>query len=559
MAKKILGLDIGASAVKAVCVTRGIKGQYRVIDAAAIVINESDGYENGVGAALEKLFANKNFQDCTCATALPVRNMSFRTINLPFRDEKKIRQTILFELEPLIQCPVEEVVVEFKIRHFAMKGTSSVSNAPFGVEVFAAIATKSFVRDWTELISRKVMNSINSSPRTDGGAVMNFNSIDVATVPVASRLIHKNLTGPVDMLLDIGAKDTAAVFIRDGQIVQIRHYDFGGDLLTEAIAGDLRVGIEEGERRKRAGEILKDKGEITRTCQKFYGDLKNTISFLIWQDILPAFPASVLVTGGGALYKPVVEGLSQDLSVPVAWVDITASGDIQIEANLKKTWESAVMNEALALAVRAMSALPVPTRVLHGIGLERARKDLGFNFKTHEHSTYARYGQFKPDLKWGAVFGALVIFLLGADFILGYHYESRQLQNLKNEIALEFKKIAPETTRIVDPVQQIRTKIAESRRMNLGLGYGNSSATALDMLKDISALVPTSAEYLINSLDFDSGAIVIKGQAKNFDAIETIKKELAKSKLFETITVGATNLAKQGGKVDFDLKITVKR
>ena len=37
-----------------------------------------------------------------------------------------------------------------------------------------------------------------------------------------------------------------------------------------------------------------------------------------------------------------------------------------------------------------------------------------------------------------------------------------------------------------------------------------------------------------------------------------IKKELLKSRYFKDVTMGPTSLAKDGGKVDFDLRIELK-
>jgi Tfp pilus assembly protein PilN len=269
--------------------------------------------------------------------------------------------------------------------------------------------------------------------------------------------------------------------------------------------------------------------------------LKNTISSLLWHETLSAVPARILLTGGGALYKPVQDGLSQCLSAPVEWIDIASSSEIHMDDSLRKTWNGPVMNQALSLTVR-----PV-------------KKNLGFNFNALELETQARYGQLKSYLKWGAVLGALGIVLLGAEIYLDYQYVRLQLQTLKNEIASEFRKISPETTRVVDPLQQLKTKIAEARNVTLDLSQANSATTVLDILKDISSLIPTSTECLIMSFVYENNVIVMKGQAKNFDAVDTIKKELLKSKLFETITIGPTSLAKQGDKVDFDFRITMKK
>ena len=53
--------------------------------------------------------------------------------------------------------------------------------------------------------------------------------------------------------------------------------------------------------------------------------------------------------------------------------------------------------------------------------------------------------------------------------------------------------------------------------------------------------------------------IQIKGLAKNFDAVDTLKKEYIKSKYFEAVTIGGTNLIKQGDKVEFDMRMTLKK
>jgi Tfp pilus assembly protein PilN len=86
-----------------------------------------------------------------------------------------------------------------------------------------------------------------------------------------------------------------------------------------------------------------------------------------------------------------------------------------------------------------------------------------------------------------------------------------------------------------------------------------NGATVLDLLKDISALAPPATEFLITGFNLDDDRLAIKGTVKNFDAVDALKRELAKSKYFTNLQIGATNLAKQGDKVDFDLRMTAQR
>ncbi len=111
MPERILGLDIGAGSVKAVLLSRGFRGGYRVLGVRRIDIAEA----GGVPEALAQLFADQAFRGAVCVTALPPGLLSFRNIRLPFRDDRRIRQTLAFALEPLIQQPLDEVFIDYTV------------------------------------------------------------------------------------------------------------------------------------------------------------------------------------------------------------------------------------------------------------------------------------------------------------------------------------------------------------------------------------------------------------------------------------------------------------
>src|SRR4030042_6149527 len=98
-----LGLDIGSKTIKAVLLAG------RVIGAEAVSI---DAY-GGLTPALEKLAQNSSFQNVPCCICLPLENVMLRQINLPFRDDNKIRKTLAFELEPLIPLAKGEIVTDY--------------------------------------------------------------------------------------------------------------------------------------------------------------------------------------------------------------------------------------------------------------------------------------------------------------------------------------------------------------------------------------------------------------------------------------------------------------
>lgn len=85
-----------------------------------------------------------------------------------------------------------------------------------------------------------------------------------------------------------------------------------------------------------------------------------------------------------------------------------------------------------------------------------------------------------------------------------------------------------------------------------------SETTAIEILKDISRLIVPSLDVVLTGLNYENRVISIKGEAKTIDEVTSIKNELMKSKYFQDVTMGSTSLTKDGGKVDFSLRIEVK-
>jgi type II secretory pathway component PulL len=167
--------------------------------------------------------------------------------------------------------------------------------------------------------------------------------------------------------------------------------------------------------------------------------------------------------------------------------------------------------------------------------------------------------QHKGTLRRAAAVLLLILILAGTDAYLDYRYNRQRLDALKAEITTLFKTLNPEVTRIVDPVSQLKGKIMEARKVTLGIDETRPGATVLALLKDISSLAPPATELTVHAFTFENDTILLKGQTKNFDAVDTLKNELMKSKFFQAVAIGGTNLLKQGDKVEFDLRITLKR
>jgi hypothetical protein len=220
-------------------------------------------------------------------------------------------------------------------------------------------------------------------------------------------------------------------------------------------------------------------------------------------------------------------------------LDLAQSRQIQIEDGIRNSYNPQMMNGAMAVALRPRAG------------------GRSFNFRRGEFKPGTVGGRLQGLLKWAAPVAGLIIALAAGNQYLDYRLQAQRLDGIKKQSSLLFKKDYPEATMMVDPLQQLKTKLADNKKA-FGFYEGGPETTVLDLLKDISGFILPSLDVLISSFSYENDVVLIKGEAKNIDAVSAVKSELMKSKYFKEVLIGSTNLARQGDKVDFDLRITLK-
>ena len=512
MAKYILGLDVGKSSLKAVLLEAGLRGGMRIAAWEKIEI----AGPGGLREALRRLQEIPIFAVPDCHTALAAKHFSFRNVKLPFRDRKKIGQTLPFELDGQIPHPVESVLIDF-----------AVLGQEQGSELFTAAIPRADVEERLSLLS-------------DYG--FDAETIDVEAVPVAARLMTAAPAESLNLLLDVGASETTGVLFRDGRVLQVRSFPFGGDAITHALSGALGISFSDAEGRKRRGETGPAEAEITEACGKFFASLKNTIGSLRIAGIVRDEPDTVWLTGGGALYRKLGEDLSRALAVPVERVNVTQLAGIKPVGGSDAGWDSMIMNGALALALRPVSKGP------------------SFNFR--QGNGRRRPPSFKldlgVDLKWAGAVTALVVLLAGADLALSHYADKARLDQLKAEAAALLQQNFPDVQRVVDPARQFRAKIDDAKRLAAATRGATPGDAALLVLKDLSEKVPESAELTLTSLVLDGDRVEIRAEASTPEAAEAIRKALEATGRYAGVSVTSPGTG-QGGRAELELKATMAR
>jgi general secretion pathway protein L len=474
LSERILGIDIDENYLKAVVVVRGMRGWYRVDEALLIELSEA----GGPAGAIERLRGKVDFRRFRINFSLPAKHISFHNVKLPFHDDKKIKQTIAYELETMLPRNVEEYVFDYYVIDWGKHA-----------EIFAAVVLRSILKERLSLFGK--------NPPDIGIA-----SVDA--IPVASRLLESGAFTFPWLLLDVRAKDIVAVFARQGKIVQIRYF----------------------------ASLLQDLGGF---CRK----LGNTIDFMKYIGIMEDGPERILLTGEGVYDPSVGEELTRHFLLPVEKVDLAVISGVILPDKLKKDWKPYSMNQALALA------------------LLEDEKGQGFNFPLRDPDADVPSDRYGRVFKRGAAVACFMMLLAAVDAYTGYRYARIRLENLKNQINTAFKSAAPEVLRIVDPTQQFKAKIEEMKK--IPIKWGDATITVLDILRDVSISAPPATGFMITGLDLDDDLLTIKGTAKDFDSLNILKREFSGSKNFKTVEIGAISPSKQGGKIEFDLKIRTQR
>ncbi|MEE9935764.1 MAG: pilus assembly protein PilM [Deltaproteobacteria bacterium] len=509
MPETILGLELGANAVKALLAECRGRTDIRVLASETVALADGADW----APALEKLaglLGPALSARTRCVVLLPASEAMFRLVRLPFRDEARIKKTLPFELEPLLPLPIEEVAADY-------------IPLPSGGLLTAALA-----RDRV----RKILSAVEQH-------LAPVSVVDIGPAALALAALEQKAFSGAGIVLDIGRTESAAVFCEKNAPLAIRSFAFGGDAITGAPAAEGSCGREEAEKIKIDAASGERAAGVPAVCREFCNALSATVELLRLNETLSGAPVRILVTGGGSLFGPLREELARTFGAAVETLDAGKPGDVRVDAAIGSRWAPPEMSSVLAGVKRAHAA----------------RKS--FNFRQGDLAAKSLGSDLGRHLRLGIVLASIILALAAADVFLDYRVQTGQADALKGSISRIFKKHFPPSAVMVDPVTQMKSRLAEDKK-TYGLAGGASAAPVLELLRDMSGLIPPTLDVVVTRLHCENQVVLLAGEAKKVDDVTLVKNELAKSKYFKTVTVNKTALGRDGAKVNFDLRIELQ-
>jgi len=193
MPQRILALDIGEGEAKAAVIETTFR-DYRVAGLYREPLSAVDGpIEEQVRKFIEKYGENAD----TILSALPGHRVTWRTFFLPFRDAKRLAQTVPFELESNVPFGLDEVVVDFYVLHRDRAGTT----------VLAAMVPKDELEKHLEMLQQA-----GADPKI----------VDVSPLATLNALSLVPDLPPTFIYIDVGSRSTTVALYRERTLIGLR-------------------------------------------------------------------------------------------------------------------------------------------------------------------------------------------------------------------------------------------------------------------------------------------------------------------------------------------------
>lgn len=493
MLGNILGIDINDSSVSGVLVKGGL--QKDQIVACASVPVTSDG---GVAEAFDTLIEKMMLPDVVCVTGVPADQVLFRNLTMPFEDKKSIRQTLVFELETMLPLGVDQITADFIVARPGIGKT----------DVLAAAVERSWIAERLAFLQERGLDP---------------ELIDVRNVSVVGSLLRQKEVPDDGLFLEIRRRKCTLVLFSDRKIVLVRSLYLNHQSTGESSDSDD----------DRVLEGVVNEAVIGNLCS----EIERTVSALRHEHGMHCAPRKVFISGPFGSDPVVTQTIGRILGMETETVDLCRDGRVVKGEGVAGQWNAALMNNALALALRE-------------------NKQSGFNFRKNGFAVKKPFARFKKEIVTGAVYMIILLALLTVDVVIDSSHLDKRIDELDSRIESIFSQTFPEVTRIVNPVQQMRIKISEMKKDTSGIPVIASSQKVLDLIEDISTRIPATQEIELSRMVIDQDAVLLKGKTDTFNTVDSIKKGLEASSFYSEVTIASANLDRSGEGVQFELKLT---
>lgn len=524
--QKILGIDIGATAVKAVAIEAGYRThELRAYRAEPIppAVAPAEGeapltWAERVAPVLQAFADDDWFRADSVVCCLPGAQVASHLVTLPFGDQKRIDATLKFEIEALIPFDLEDVVFDAHV----------VSRSPTKTEMLVAVARKEDVQALLDVLSQ-----VGVDPN-----VVTFSALSLASfygagyvrTPAPTLDQDGETPRPVsEAIVDIGAERTNVLITEGGQVRFARTFTVAGKDVTRAIARAANLSFEEAEARKLqhelgGGDDPAVAAAADRAAAGFVRELRSTFAAYTTRARRPI--TRLHLCGGGARLGRLDEFLTEALGIevrPLALSDDRA---------FPEDGELAPGSLALALALQGVAASNAPR----------------LTFRRGEFAFTRTIGEVRGRIMaLGAMAAVLLVLFFASTFARLSALETREAQ-LDEQLCLTTQKILKTCE------TDFRVALGKLRGTNSPVA-SLPEVSAVQLSNALSTAFPEGSDATLDDLDIVDNTVRLRGDAKSYEAVDDLVDRMTNDRCFRDVRKGRLVKAKNGD-IEFDLDAT---
>jgi type II secretion system protein L len=488
MPQRIIALEIDDLELRAAVLETTFR-DYRVAALHRAPVTAAEGTTE---VQLRRFVEEYHLSGDTVLSALPGDRVTWRKLFLPFRDRKRVLQTISFELENHVPFDLDEVLIDHQILQRDRTGTT----------VLAALVRREDLDNHL-----KLLQAAGLDPKV----------VDLAPLATLNSLrLIPNLP-PSFAFLDFESRTVTVALYEEGDLRGLRTLTVNR---SEPAGAGNGPGQEDGQ--ADSSLLARLVGEIRWTLLAINGGPV--------EDSVPCY-----VAGERTDLDTLRPELERSLGLPIRRLD-------EIEMRDTHSPVGALIpafTASLGLALREVSA----------------GSTMGLNFRRGEYAYQRSQEELHRGLRGVAVLAALVVALTVTDLYLDYRRQAEIVVDLDNQILAVARATLPELHDANKPAAELQAAL-DTRRHELDTLNNIvpvSSSTSLDIFRAIAAAIPSNIRVDADDYLMDADAVRVRGNADTFESIDTIRLDLLGTGFFSDVQVKDARANPKGSGVDFRL------
>jgi Tfp pilus assembly PilM family ATPase len=492
MPQKILALELGEEELRGVLIETSFR-DYRVVG----FYRETLEADDAVAAQVRRFVARPELQATTVLSALPGELVTWRTFFVPFRDRRRLDQTVPFELEAEVPFGLDEVIVDYHALQRDKNGTV----------VLAALVQRTDLEKHLGLLAEAGID-----PKV----------VDLAPLATLNvlRLVEKDLPDRFIYIGGSGRQLTVAIY-RDKHLAGLR---------TIVLAS---AGADE-ETHEGNGRPPREENWLSQVI----GEIRWTLTVLNEGAIEPG--TICFVSGKGVQFDEISQALQSGLELTTRRIEVKESP--RFPRSLAA--DVATFAGPLGLALREVAP----------------NEALGVNFRRGEFTYHKAQEEVRRAVSRSGFLLAGVICLIVASTFMEYRRLQVQARSLENGVRDVVAQTIPEARNAPDPVRMLRQAIEteKSKMAVLGEVAALDGGTVVDAMRTVALALPATIKVEADEFIMDPDSIRMKAVTDSFETADSIKQKIVATDYFADVQVKDVKQSKDGQSVNFRLILVFK-